>query len=230
MKLYRYYSNRKYFREVFQECSLYFNSFKNFNDPYEAFTFLKDTKSDEVYADIECKDVVKACCFSKTYSNYLMWSHYGKSHQGYCIEFDFPNLEFEKEVDSISKIMLDGKMVHAFSVEYSPYLVEAEKKSSNHFNRQQTINILSHKYDIWDYEQEYRFIVFSNDCIKIRIPKEAITGVYYALNVTESELTKEKKYISKLGYRIFHRKLGLGLDGDKLVLDHNFVNLSGSRI
>jgi hypothetical protein len=224
LKIYRYYSNRKYFRDVFQKCSLYFNSLNNFNDPYEIFTFAQIKNSNEVYYDDECKDPVKACCFSKEYSNYLLWSHYAKSHEGYCIEFDFSKyLQKENEHEDLFFLTLENKKVYAFSIVYNTYNIQAEKKSNNKFNFQQTINIVSHKNKIWDYEKEYRLITSSKESLNLKIPKDVITGVYYGLKVSDNDIKKEEKYISRLGYNIFHRKLSLGINKEELVLDYNFV-------
>ena len=176
-----------------------------------------------MFYDEDCKDSVKACCFSKEYSNYLLWSHYAKSHQGYCIEFDFSNYLVKKsDAEDLFYLTLDNKEVYAFPIEYKLYYVESVKESKNVFNLQQTINLVSHKCKLWDYEKEYRLITLSKECMNLRIPKEAITGVYYGFKTSINDVNKEEKYISRLGYNIFHRRLSLGIDKEDLILDYNF--------
>ena len=37
----------------------------------------------------QARDSLRVACFSETNRSILMWSHYAKNHQGFCIEYDF---------------------------------------------------------------------------------------------------------------------------------------------
>ena len=88
-------------------------------------------------------------CFSKTYDNILMWSHYADKHQGVCIGL---------EVDANK--LLDDDFI-TFAVEYEdtfvpvPYFDKDEKKRADVIMR-----YLSTKASFWDYEQEIRIVNF----------------------------------------------------------------------
>ena len=87
--------------------SLWFSSLDDYNDPYEGEIRLHDkiiefaqTEHNLHHQDLDqfekeylavfksIQDNKSVCCFSKQPNNFLLWSHYGKSHTGICLEFD----------------------------------------------------------------------------------------------------------------------------------------------
>ena len=53
--MFKYYNNESYFLDVLKNKRLYFASFRQFNDPYEIFGFLKNTDDGKSYVDKKLK-------------------------------------------------------------------------------------------------------------------------------------------------------------------------------
>lgn len=73
--------------------------------------------------------------------NYLMWSHYSNSHRGFCIGFN--------RIKLFDKIGIMGPVV---------YKKEIPKMGLFGDPLEFYINLLSTKSDVWEYEEEYRFV------------------------------------------------------------------------
>ena len=89
-------------------------------------------------------------CFSETFSNLLMWSHYGKSHSGICIGFDLGILYESIRSSSDSERLL-------IKVNYSKDFV-----SMDYYEHpwESVINWLRTKSIDWEYEKEIRMILY----------------------------------------------------------------------
>ena len=83
------------------------------------------------------------------FANYLMWSHYSKSHEGFCVEFDtrklvesvggtFQKVQYENEIPLISiRDSLEDELLSKFiytksettktSIEFHAYTVLAKQ-------------------------------------------------------------------------------------------------------
>ncbi len=81
-------------RKVLSDNQLWFSRPRSFNDPFDAFVtqgelFGEGTEN----ADLEnTSRQHSCCCFSLRWDSTLMWSHYARSHRGYCVEFDVSGL------------------------------------------------------------------------------------------------------------------------------------------
>lgn len=85
--------------------------------------------------------------FTTTHLNKLMWSHYGDSHKGFCIEFEVDESEFK------------GKL---FKVDYESEPKNYPKNLMSLPSDEKIsfmINVIKTKDDIWSYEDEYRLIL-----------------------------------------------------------------------
>jgi hypothetical protein len=94
--------------------------------------------------------------------NYLMWSHYGNSHTGFCIGFDKYILD-EIINGTISPVNYDSKI---------PKLRLFEEIQYFHIKQ------LATKSDIWSYEYEYRIVKSNASRETIKYPKEMINPDY----------------------------------------------------
>ena len=116
---------------------------KNFNDPLDSYCLDSDNKrisnSLEALISKEKQDSIRMSCFAdhnqmlktrkqsypQSLSNeeILMWTHYGNSHQGICIEYAIPCTEF-KSIDEFythdtSKVYLNTvDYMDALAVDY----------------------------------------------------------------------------------------------------------------
>jgi len=208
--MYKYYNNESYFLDVLKNNRLYFSSFRQFNDPSEIFCYLKNTDDGKYYVERNLKDKIKCCCFSSINNNYLLWSHYGKSHRGFCIEFDFNKYIQNKNLVNVNKFNFNGKELYGFQVDYNPYVLEVSfSKSNKVLVFDQTIELVRHKYTDWLYEKEYRLITELNEPGFIEIPREAIISITYGFNISNRRMNYLDKRIKSMGFDIETKKLKL---------------------
>ena len=108
-------------------------------------------------------------CFSGSNNNILMWSHYGDSHRGICLEFDTSN-DFFDELYIINYPKNDDR----------PVINMHEMQCSDTFYT----GLFTTKYKTWAYEEEWR--LFNKPGKTQKYPKEALTGIYFGVKVDES--------------------------------------------
>jgi len=106
-------------------------------------------------------------CFSETNNEILMWSHYSKSHTGFCLEFDtsFTPFSEAKEVQYKETFPELNSM---------DALVEQKK-----FNAE---ILLLTKYKSWKYEKEWR-VFHQKKHVLYRYPPHALTSIYFGVKM-----------------------------------------------
>jgi len=95
-------------------------------------------------------------CFSESWHNPLLWSHYGDKHYGVCMGFEIPKIHLQKVNYVPSRKLL----------EFSP----ADGKTT--LNENSMEKLLCQKYEDWSYEAEYRAWVNLDE-------KDNKTGLYF---------------------------------------------------
>lgn len=174
------------------------------NDPFDTFALLW---SKEEHLEETCTNTYHIEPFSKSFQYYklrsfvgnqeltqtsnvvkniLMWSHYGNSHAGFCIEYKLSN-EFIKTPRSDSY-----KHHYLKRVEYGKTL----KLTSKTIN---TTEGYASKSKEWEYEQEVRLISYDPTCEKDNLqipldPNSSIHAIYFGYRCSGSD----KKTIIKL--------------------------------
>lgn len=211
MTIYKYIENKKYLFDILKRNELFFNSFRNYKDLCEVLTFIHDTNDNKDYIVQDYKNKIKACSFSQTKREYLLWTHCAKNHQGFCIEFEFDNIVTVSEIKNVNKIILDNNDIYIFPIQYEgPYQVTVDiNRPDKKFSLSETIDIVSHKYKYWNYEKEYRMITFSKKPCRISFPKEAIKGITSGALVSNKEVSNINKKIKIMGYNISTERLVL---------------------
>ena len=151
MRIYKF-LNEEYGLVALRNRSLKIARICELNDPFE---FLAPNLSDPNFrkAFKRLKNQLAKnrglLCFSKEWTNPLLWSHYADSHQGICLGFDFPD-KFLKEVIYISKRPSPDKLK-------SKILVVREKGMEK---------LLATKFKHWRYENEVRAFVSLSDMVR----------------------------------------------------------------
>jgi len=102
-------------------------------------------------------------CFTNSFDNLLMWSHYGEKHTGFCLEFDssyepFNKAKKVKYVDDFPKLNAEEVII---DVNYEPIL-----------------ELLHTKANPWKYENEWRCI-HAESPTPFTYPQESLIGVYF---------------------------------------------------
>ncbi|MEZ4872697.1 MAG: DUF2971 domain-containing protein [Bdellovibrionales bacterium] len=121
-------------------------------------------------------------CFSRTPDIMLMWSHYTRSHSGFCLEFDVKALnECAQSEDKINWVEVDYvEQVPEYSIFKAPKYSEIVGKKSKD----------------WEYESEVRALRLPTN---YHFPAEVITGIIFGLNgINQPEDSPAKKYIEEL--------------------------------
>lgn len=130
-------------------------------------------------------------CLSSNCSSELMWSHYGKDHTGFLIEFDPINEYFH-----VQKNVKDS-LRHLRKVDY---LSERIKYSLESLSEE---SLFLNKSECWKYESEYRFVKSLSDLQYVpekriyteSFPFEAIKRVVFGVNCDPQMITKYTKII-----------------------------------
>ena len=89
------------------------------------------------------------CCFSTTYANPLLWSHYGDQHRGLCIGYGLDRMP-EPE---LHRVVYGGKRSVKTSV-LTRALVHEEPQARSELDR----DVLLRKARGWGYEKEWRLV------------------------------------------------------------------------
>jgi hypothetical protein len=105
------------------------------------------------------RTIAKICSFSAVHDSILMWSHYAKDHQGFCVEYDLKKFGPG-----------DPFLRNLYPVTYSHDLVDltpwAEKLVSGHAEELTPgfllLGVLQ-KFMGWEYEQEWRYVSFQEE-------------------------------------------------------------------
>lgn len=155
---YRNLENLRFLIDIFMNQRLYAAHYTEMNDPMEGHYFHRSGSLNP-----EFKSALKGekssygiCSLSEIANNDLMWAHYAGGHTGICIGVEVCPNKYE-----IEKVMYDGLSALTNKLENEP--AEAAKR------------VLSHKLEIWDYEEEHRVFVQYSKFVELEI-KEVIFG------------------------------------------------------
>lgn len=147
MLLYKYRGIQgfRFFTDIILKNRLFAAPYFDLNDPMEGrYLYSKgDGKLDEdmVRALKGQKEKVRVCSLSRDPNNELMWSHYAEGHKGVAIGVEVDRDEYE-----VRPIEYDGLHQVGLSTLHSD----------------SAIDILSHKLDVWRYEEEERVFTQNN--------------------------------------------------------------------
>lgn len=183
--IYKYMSS-DYILNTLRDNYLFFNSFSNFNDPFDCninlFDFNKEVDSKTGLRKLKDKEKqfqkelnsYKICCFTRTQNNLLMWGHYANSHKGVCLGFS-----------------AESSDLNALDMHYTK---EFTKANFFPFDEDKLHHVFYSKSFEWEYEQEMR-VVKNNlkDGRFIFNPQELIS-ICFGLNIN----TKLKKDLLKI--------------------------------
>jgi hypothetical protein len=106
-------------------------------------------------------------CFSKSWKNPVLWSHYGDKHRGICLGFDVPDDMFTP-IDYVESMKL---------VEFDL------GNSKSQLDENLMSELLHQKYKDWGYEEEYRGWVSLDE-------KDKKTGLHF-MEFSEKLILKE---------------------------------------
>lgn len=156
--LYKYRSieNFRFFTDIILKQRLYAAQYFDLNDPMEGrYLYHGEQTMDK---DIEMvlsgkKNKVRIVSLSRDSENELMWAHYANGHRGVAI-----GVEIDRHRYDVREIKYDGIP----SVGTSAWSMDAK-------------DILIHKNEVWDYEEEERIFVTEGLFAEVEV-RELILG------------------------------------------------------
>lgn len=135
-------------------------TFSDLNDPFELFFF--DMSDPALRRGLtETKETLALTrgflCFSRSWNNPLLWSHYADKHRGICLGFDIPDGTVEPVTYAKNRLEVNVNRLQVLSEEELQKLMK---------------KLLFTKYSGWKYEDEIRVYASLDE-------KDASTGFYY---------------------------------------------------
>lgn len=163
---------------------------------YNLFQFGFQTISD--LFEIMIKDKVYVSCFSETFESILMWSHYANKHTGYCIEYDFTQLDYKSEV---SRMLYPIKYCNKLFNATDYMLPEFMNGITNEFF---VICATISKSLEWKYENEWRLVLFDpfEQTIEVPTPKT----IYLGTNISSENKERMCELADSKKIPIYHMK------------------------
>ena len=116
-----------------------------------------------------------------------MWSHYANKHTGICVEYDF-DLPFDTASNSLLLPVEYTSMRPLLPVEKLGVIEDSKLKVNDAeivslFS--QVLKALITKSEIWEYEQEWRYIVFVKDQEKRLVSLPIISKIIMGVNISD---------------------------------------------
>lgn len=180
--LYKYRSleDFKKFIDILTYKRLYAANYTDLNDPMEGQYLYSKKKMNNFTPNIifHEKNRLKICSLSKQHNNQLMWTHYANGDKGVAIGVRIENSEYD-----VVDVQYDGI------------------SSVYQYHEDTAKNILSHKLEIWSYEEEVRVFVEESSYVEVEI-EEIIIGS----RVSQYEYDLIKDVVSKIDPKIVVRQ------------------------
>ncbi len=170
---YRDFNDLKRIEEIFNNSEIYASKYHDLNDPMEGLYYIKNkqdnrTKIDAIFHE---KNNFNIGSFSGKNYDKLMWSHYSNGSRGIVIGVSMSQNSYRPR-----KLIYDGKNNFTLTDDVE----------------NQTKEILLHKNDVWNYEDEYR--IFTRDQ-RIKVD---IVEVFLGMNISEENKLKVTNYCQKI--------------------------------
>lgn len=121
-----------------------------FNDPFDCNCMNYYHKS--------ISDMFRVLCTTSDYQNILMWSYYCNDHKGYCLQYRKHDI-----ISAILSLKINGLCIIG-NVDYKdkrPSYIA--KGTASYSDLKFWIDCTFTKYEKWNHEKEYRFVILSND-------------------------------------------------------------------
>ena len=140
-----YFSNAVHGLAALRDRRLKVARISELNDPFELVGVeLRSSEDRHFFQAVlrpEIARTIGALCFSRSWSNPVLWSHYADKHRGICLGFDVPDIHVHEVKYRITRL--------------NPNL---EHKPSRHDRDTLAYKLMTTKYKHWQYEDEVRLI------------------------------------------------------------------------
>lgn len=139
------------------------------------------------------KNRVGIYSLSRTFNDQLLWSHYGNSHTGFCIEYELNNL--------LDNHVHENR--YSFPVLYNlnPSEIDLKDVSSASKNNVLIQKAFGCKSKKWEYEKEYRIV--NDDFGKHSYDFKAVKAIYFGLRMPASQKEEVIKRLNGRGIKYY---------------------------
>ena len=225
MHYFKFYPNVEYKIKEVTGFYMYASCLENLNDPYEgSIRNIKILKplAQEVKAQCYRRHIT---CLSHSETNAIvfendyMWDLYANRHKGFCIEFN------EQILNGLESLTDNTDASHLYNiyvdVQYGPNVLCIDRIDNAH----SIIDILGHKLDKWEREQETRLIyrnipikpkrgVFSNgnligQLVPIKAREKAICAIYLGRLASLEQLKPVVTFADKYNIPCYKMELSM---------------------
>ena len=151
MRAYHFISE-KWALEAIEKQRLKVSRFDDLNDPFEVLAVALPNKQIREQFRNWKQDMSQdfgVLCFSKSWHNPLLWSHYADRHKGVALEFEIENKYIAEVSYRPDRLMNDIE----------------NKLSSGSISEKDVIHLLTTKFEQWKYEDEIRVFKRKSDCV-----------------------------------------------------------------
>jgi len=126
----------------------------------------------------------------------LMWSHYANAHGGFCVGFDTASLDaYFKRLYNNDGLIIDLRKVDY--VEECPHFEFYEMDEQDWFVRP-----LITKFRVWEYEQEYRFLLIDKTNIQFALDNGIIVEVILGRQMPSEHKEEIKEVLREKGSKV----------------------------
>ena len=160
---------------------------------------------ERLLVDMEQKITSKMCetflvgCLCTNFKNRLMWSHYADSHKGFCIEYDFSQMQE----------LLPFPVFYSDERPLVPWKAALNNCPENISEATAALMLgLLTKDDAWSYENEWRILSAATEDADIKMPP--ITCIYLGAEISESNRAKILKIARNLQIPLKQMKVDRG--------------------
>ena len=163
---------------------------------------LNDTKIDGfAESALFPSERVGLCSLSELRDNKVMWSLYGKTYSGYCVEYEIPRKK--AIISRLYPVIYTKKANNSFIVKFLRYYFSASLRgaSSGQFGGEDIgamMELYCTKDTDWSYQREWRIV--GRPAGRITLPVKA---VYLGFRVTESNMQRMICLAKKEGFRLY---------------------------
>ena len=125
---------------------------EDMNDPFELLGTALESRAHRTAFQAWKRHMNATCrvlCFSRSWTNPVIWSHYADKHRGVCIGFDAPN-------DNLLEVAYSGARLESQLQQH----LQSDGKITPEFSKR----LLTTKFADWKYEDEVRMFVRPEEC------------------------------------------------------------------
>ena len=142
-------------------------------------------------------------CLCTDYKNRLMWSHYADSHKGFCIEYDYSQINEEILKKLPMPIIYTSKRP---LIPWKPVLDNTPENIREACN-EMMLGLLT-KDDAWEYENEWRILINASENSELAMPK--ISCVYLGASIEKENKIKILNIAREKGIPVKQMKVDRG--------------------